>query len=308
MDHITVKKEATMVSQVVCSAPVGDHCGEGIVWDDTKSALYWTDVTRFLIHRFDLVNQVMREWHFDEPVVALSLTTRAETLLVALGSRLLLWNPTTDTRVDQGFKIDEWPDVRLNEGRTDPAGNFWVGSMRNNVNRDGSLRDANGSVGKLYRVATTGASSVWREGIGISNTMCWSPDRRQFYFGDSLANTIYSYDWDPESSAISNERPFFKNFARGCPDGSVVDSQGYLWNCRFGGGCVVRVAPNGQIDRVIEMPIRNPTTCTFGGEGLRTLFITSAAILSGSGDTLAGGLFELTVDEGGLPESRFSLA
>jgi sugar lactone lactonase YvrE len=297
-----------MIGQVVCIAPVRDHCGEGVVWDGARSAIYWTDVTRFLIHRLEVVNQVMREWHFDEPVVALSLTTKAETLLVALGSRLILWNPNSDARVEHGFKIDEWPDVRLNEGRTDPAGDFWVGSMCNNVNPDGSLRNANGSVGKLYRVAATGASSVWRDAIGISNTMCWSPDRRRFYFGDSLANTIYSYDRDPQCGAILNEKPFFKDFDRGCPDGSVVDSEGYLWNCRFGGGCVVRVAPDGQIDRVIEMPTRNPTTCTFGGEGLMKLFITSAAILSEPEDDLAGGLFELTVDVPGLPESRFRIA
>lgn len=297
-----------MINKIACIAPVGDRCGEGVVWNEGESAVYWTDINRFLIHRLNIVDRAMHAWHFDEPVVAISLTTKADTLLIALGSRLILWNPRTGTSIDHGFRLEGWPHVRLNDGRADPIGNFWIGSMRNNVNPDGSLGSAGGMDGKLYKVAATGAISVWREGIGISNTLCWSPDRRRFYFGDTLANTIYSYDFDFECGVIANERPFFSGFDRSFPDGSAIDSEGFLWNCRFGGGCIVRISPDGQIDRVIEVPTRNPTTCTFGGDGLRKLFITSARDLSEPGDRVAGSLFELAVEVEGLPECRFELS
>ena len=104
--------------------------------------------------------------------------------------------------------------------------------------------------------------------------------------------------------SISCERPFFSGYSRGHPDGSAVDSQGHLWNCRFGGSCIVRVAPDGKVDRVIEMPVRNVTTCAFGGADLRTLYITTASILTDSSDRLAGSLFALDVDVPGAAAFR----
>ena len=297
-----------MTASISCIASLGDHCGEGVVWSAAESAIYWTDINRFLIHRLDICSGATCDWKFDEPVVALSLTTDAEILLVALGSRLLLWRPRTDTRIDHVFRLAEWPRMRLNDGRADPNGNFWVGSMRNNVNLDGSPGTVGGRDGRLYKVAATGDISVWREGVGISNTLCWSPDRRRFYFGDSLANTIYSYDFDLEHGVITNEQPFFTGYDRGIPDGSAIDSQGFLWNCRYGGRCIVRVAPDGNVDRIIEMPTLNPTTCTFGRKDLKTLFVTSAALSSEPGDRLAGSLFELTTEVAGLPECCFTLS
>ena len=288
----------------------GDRCGEGIIWAEAENALYWTDVSRFLIHRFNLATRAYYEWRFDQPVVALSLTSRPDTLLVSLGSRIILWNPATDLRVDLGFGLREWPDTRLNDGRTDPIGNFWVGSMVNNVNADGSVTASEASEpanGRLYRVNGAGAVSVCREKIGIPNTLCWSPDCRHFYFGDSLANTIYRYDFNPESGEIANESVFLQGFGRGCPDGSAMDSEGFLWNCRFGGGCVVRVAPDGNVERVIEMPTRNPTSCAFGGDRLQRLFITSAEIFTDPGDLFAGSLFEFDAGVSGMFQGRFEV-
>ncbi|HZP20241.1 MAG TPA: SMP-30/gluconolactonase/LRE family protein, partial [Bauldia sp.] len=96
-------------------------------------------------------------------------------------------------------------------------------------------------------------------------------------------------------------------FERGGPDGSAMDSAGYLWNARYGGGCIVRVAPDGRLDRVIEMPVDNVTTCTFGGPDLRTLYVTSAKGGSGARGRLAGGVFTLPVDDPGLPENVFRI-
>jgi sugar lactone lactonase YvrE len=296
-----------MASMVECLVPAGDKCGEGAIWSADENAVYWADINRFLIHRFDLASRSLQSWFFDEPVVALSLTTAPGQMLVALASKLIFWWPATDRRADFGFALPGSPGVRFNDGRSDPAGNFWVGSMKNNVLPDGALGEAGKGLGVLYRVAPTGAVTVWREGLGISNTLCWSPDARRFYFGDTLENEIRVYDYDVASGAISGERRFFSGFDRGFPDGSAIDSAGYLWNCRFFGGCIVRLAPDGTVDRVVEMPVQNITTCAFGGPDLKTLFITTASIEAPAGNRLAGSLFALKVTVPGLAENRFKV-
>lgn len=296
-----------MNSEPICVAPTGDRCGEGVIWHETHVSVYWNDINRFLIHRFTPSTNSVRSWFFDEPVTALSLTSTDSILAVALASRVILWEPETDLRHDPIFVLPGWPQVRLNDGRADPRGSFWVGSMRNNVKPDGSLGEAGGQDGMLYRIDPNGRTSIHRRNIGISNTLAWSPDRLRFYSGDTLANVIRAYDYDPQTGDIANERPFLKDFSRGLPDGSSVDSEGFLWNCRFFGGCIVRVAPDGKIDRVVEMPVRNVTTCTFGGSDLRTLYITTASNDAAVSDRLAGGLFALRTDVAGQRENRYSL-
>jgi sugar lactone lactonase YvrE len=289
----------------VSVAPTGDRCGEGVVWDAIHSAVYWTDINRFLIHRFTLQDQCVRTWFFDLPVTALTLTDRDDVLAVVLGSGVILWEPGPDLRHEPIFCLEGWPRVRLNDARADPRGSLWTGSMRNNVNRDGSCGQAGGRDGILLRVEPDGQVTSHRRDIGISNTLAWSPDQRRFYFGDSLANVIWSYDYDPNTGAIANEAPFFKDFDRGVPDGSTIDAEGYLWNCRYYGGCIVRVAPDGRIDRVVEMPVRNVTTCTFGGSDLKTLYVTTASIDAAPSDRLAGGLYAIQCQVAGQPENRF---
>ncbi|MCB1486528.1 MAG: SMP-30/gluconolactonase/LRE family protein [Bauldia sp.] len=285
-------------------AEVGDRVGEGIVWIAEESAAYWTDMTRFLVHRWSAGDHSVSTWEFEEPVVALARTDRPGILLAALGSRLILWRPSDGQRMDHGPEIPGWPRVRFNDGRPDPAGNFWVGSMWNNISPQGQVSEVPTAEGVLYRVDGNGEMTEFKRDIGISNTVCWSPDGGRFYFADTLANRIWSYDYDVRNASISNEREFFSGFARGLPDGSCVDSAGYLWNCRFGGGCVVRIAPDGTIDRVVEMPCKNVTTCTFGGDALTTLLITTANP-EGSDGGSAGHLFALEVDAPGLPERSY---
>ena len=296
-----------MNSTPVCVAPIGNRCGEGVIWHQAHAAAYWTDINRFVIHRFTPAEKCVQSWVFDEPVTALSLTNRDNILVVALGSRVILWEPETDRRHDPIFVLEGWPQVRLNDGRSDPRGSFWVGTMRNNVNPDGSVGEAGGQEGILYRIDPDGRASVHRRNIGISNTLAWSPDQRHFYSGDTLANVIWSFDFDAQTGDIANEKAFLKDFSRGLPDGSTVDSEGYLWNCRFFGGCIVRVAPDGTLDRTIEMPVRNVTTCTFGGPDLRTLYVTTASNDAAAGDRLAGGLFAIETEVVGQPENCFTL-
>jgi sugar lactone lactonase YvrE len=120
-----------------------------------------------------------------------------------------------------------------------------------------------------------------------------------------MENELYAFDYNSADGSIGNERSYLAGFERGAPDGSAIDSEGYVWNCRFGGACIVRVSPRGAIDRVIEMPVQNITTCTFGGNDLKTLFITTASIVSPPGNRLAGSLFSLRVDVPGLADNLY---
>jgi len=295
-----------MNARLRCVAPVGDKCGEAATWSPDERALYWCDVNRFLIHRLDAEDRVA-SWFFDEPVTALSLTTEAGVWLVALASRLILWRPADDSRRDQAYRLPEWPTGRLNDGRAAPNGDFWIGSMGNNVGPNGEPGEAAPGHGVLRRIRPGGLASDEKHGLGISNTVCWSPDHKTFYFGDTQQNTIWAYDYDAASGEIANERPFFAGFERGVPDGSSVDAQGRLWNCRFDGGCVVCVAPDGRIEHVLEAPARNVTTCAFGGGGLKTLYITTAAMMTTESDRLAGSLFAVEADVPGLESFRARL-
>jgi sugar lactone lactonase YvrE len=289
----------------LCVVPAGDWTGEGAVWHALHKALYWVDINRFLIHRFEPQTGNVRNWLFAEPVTALGLTERPDTLIAALASRVILWQPANDARADFANPERGRAGVRLNDGRPDPAGDFWVGSMSNNVGADGEdLPIERADMGRLFCVRPDGSSAPEKTGIGISNTLCWSPDATRFYSGDTLANVISVWDRDPASGRIANERPFFVGFERGLPDGSAIDREGYLWNARYGGACVVRIAPNGEIDRIVEMPVSNVTTCTFGGPQLKTLFITTARRTN---ERLSGGVYALPVDVPGLPENRFRL-
>src|SRR6201997_3361043 len=149
-------------SDPICVAPTGDVCGEGAVWHAAHKAVYWTDINRFLIHRFTEADQSVRSWFFDEPVTAMALTDRAETLLVVLGSRVILWEPATDKRHEPVFCLEGSPKVRLNDARVDPRGSLWMGTMRNNVNPDGTSSEAGGKDGVLFRLDPDAKVTIWR--------------------------------------------------------------------------------------------------------------------------------------------------
>jgi sugar lactone lactonase YvrE len=287
--------------------PAGDACGEGVLWDRDSQSIYWTDINRFLVHRYSLPEDTVKTWFFSEPVTCVLRTNRKGTLCLSIGSGLVLWEPAGDTPHVKLFALPGWPFVRCNDAGVDPGGRAWVGSMRNNVKEDGAPGEAGGEDGVLYRLDGTGAASECRRQLGISNTLLWSPDRTRFYFGDTLKNCIWSYEYDLATGNIRGEQPFLQGFERGSPDGSAMDTDGYVWNCRYGGGCIVRVAPDGTIDRVIEMPVIRPTNCTFGGPGGNVLYVTSASPEPGLWERFGGGLFALETDVTGVPEIEFKL-
>jgi sugar lactone lactonase YvrE len=292
------------IEEPICVAATGDACGEGIVWEQETQSIYWSDINRFLIHRYVVKDRTLRTWFFSEPVTTVMLTSRPGTLALTLGSGLALWQPESERPPDPMFSLPGWPFVRCNDAGVDPAGTLWLGSMRNNVGADGSSAEAGGRDGVLYRVHGNGTSSEQRRDLGISNTLLWSPDRSRFYFGDSLENCIWSWDYNLKDQTIRGEKPFFHGFDRGLPDGSAIDTDGYIWNCRYDGGCIVRVAPDGTIDRVIEMPVSRPTNCTFAGS---VLYITCAYPEPGRWERFGGCLFAMQTNVTGVAENKFTL-
>jgi len=293
------------IGEPLCIAATGDKCGEGILWEAASQCLYWTDINRFLVHRYKLQDAELKTWFFSEPVTCVLATNKKDTLVLVLGSGVALWEPEHDLRHQPLFSLPGWPFVRCNDAGVDPRGALWMGSMRNNVKEDGELGEAGGWDGVLYRIDGSGGSSVQRRELGISNTVLWSADNSRFYFGDTMKNQIWSYDYDLADGSIHNERSFFQGFSRGWPDGSAIDTEGYLWNCRYGGSCILRVAPDGSVDRVVEMPVSNLTNCTFGGTDGNILYVTSAAPDSGKWERFGGCLFAIETNVSGLPSNAF---
>jgi L-arabinonolactonase len=147
--------------------------------------------------------------------------------------------------------------------------------------------------------------------VGISNCFIWSLENDGFYFADSLDKVVYRFDYDHATGAVGDRR-VFADMSReeGTPDGGTIDEEGYLWISHWDGWRVIRFAPDGAIDRIVELPIQKPTSCMFGGPDLRTLYVTSA-IWDLTPDKLekqpkAGGLFALDVGVRGVPEPRFA--
>jgi sugar lactone lactonase YvrE len=270
--------------------------------------VYWTDINRFLVHRYSLKDGTVKTWFFSEPVTCVMLTSRADTLALSLGSGIVLWQPGNDGPPTSLFALPGWPSVRCNDAAVDPGGVLWVGSMHNNVRENGDAGEEVDKEGVLYRLDGKGTASEWRRDVGISNTLVWSPDRSRFYFGDSLKNCIWSYEYDLAGGSIRAEQPFFQGFERGSPDGSAIDTDGFIWNCRYAGSCIVRIAPNGEIDRVIEMPVSRPTNCTFGGPQGNVLYVTSAAPEAGRWERFGGGLFAIQTNVTGVDENKLRLS
>jgi sugar lactone lactonase YvrE len=292
-----------MRDELTCVVPAGDITGEGAVWHPAQEALYWADINRFLVHRFEPATGTTLTWFFDEPVTSVNLTTDNEVMLLVLGSIIALWRPSSHPELDVLHRLAEAPRMRFNDARVDPRGSLWAGTMRNNVGPSGEDLKIEFTGASLYRLDPDGRWTEWKTGLGISNTMGWSPDGKTFCTADTPANTIYAYDYDPQTGAITGERHLLVGDSHGRPDGSAMDAEGYLWNARYSGHCVLRIAPDGRIDRVLEMPVASPTTCAFGGPDLKTLYITSAR----SAEQYSGSIFAIRLEVGGIAEGRFRL-
>jgi sugar lactone lactonase YvrE len=190
---------------------------------------------------------------------------------------------------------------RLNDGRCDRRGRFWVGSMHE------TYRDE--PRGSFYRIDADLSATKAFDGFTVPNSVAFSPDDRSMYFADTPVHKIWVFDFDLDAGRLSNRR-LFKDLEGGLPDGSTVDVDGCLWNAEYRGSRVVRYTPQGRIDRIVELPVSQPTSCAFGGKDLDTLYITTAAQRLSpeqlAREPAAGSLFAVRAGTQGLQEPTFA--
>lgn len=286
---------------VTCVVEAGNRLGEVPVWDVAEQALYWVDIEGRLLQRYTPSTGAVERWAMPERIACFALRESGG-LIVAFASGIAFYDLETG-EIDWIARPEaDRPGNRFNEGKCDRRGRFWTGSMD-----DGLTRRS----GALYRVDPDRSVEMVLDGVGVSNSIVWSPDDRDFYFADTLEGVIWRFDFDAEAGRISNRRAIVDLRGSGFgPDGSTVDAEGCLWNAQWGGWRVARYSPEGELLRTVPLPVQKPTNCIFGGPDLATLYVTSAvADLDGAAlaaQPLAGGLFALDVGVAGLPETRFA--
>lgn len=278
--------------------------GESALWCARTGRMLWVDIVGRRVHAFALASGEHRTWPTPDLVTSIGLRKDGGAL-VGLRRTVAYWDYNEHFET-LALVEPELPDNRLNEGKVGPDGAFWIGTMQNNIAADGQPVEMTRSSGAYYRVCPSGeVEALTDRTYGICNTMVWTDDCR-FVCADTLANSLYAFD--RVGNSLSSRRAFGQPLAAGLPDGSALDSEGYVWNCRVGGGCVVRFAPDGSVDRVVELPCLAPTSCAFGGEDMRTLLVTSARF--GLSQELRshpdqGAVFALDVGVSGRPEYLF---
>ena len=155
------------------------------------------------------------------------------------------------------------------------------------------------------------ATQAFSARLGCPNGMCWSPDGTTLYVADSCDGGIYAYGFDLATPSLSDRHLLCRLSDLGIPDGAAVDRDGFIWNARWDAGALARISPDGRLDRVVRVPALQPTGCCFGGEDLRTLYVTSARFgltaeqLAASPSS--GGVFSIRVEVAGLEPARFAL-
>jgi sugar lactone lactonase YvrE len=283
-----------------------DIIGESIVYDDCRNALLWVDMGGKRIHRLAL--EEMRHEIWPTPEFPTSIGLRKDGgAIVGLTNRVALW--------DYGERFEtlavpelDLPDNRLNEGKVAPDGSFWVGSMQNNLNTDGSPKATTSNSGAVYRITPDGTvQQLTPREYGIPNSMAWTEDHG-FIFADTMQNTIFRFATD--GTSLLGRQILFGPFDRGLPDGSCLDADGQLWNCRVvGGAAVAYISKRGELQKLVELPCSWPTSCTFGGPNLDRMFVTSARFTMAPehlrNHPQEGGLFEVHANAKGKPEHRF---
>lgn len=273
--------------------------GEGPVWDDAGQHLYWIDIYNHRVHRFEPLTGQDRIIRLPEIVTCLALTLSPR-LLIALRHDLALLDPESGM-ISRLLTLEgDMPRNRFNDGKVDPQGRLWIGTMS---------KDAR--AGSLYRFDADGTVRTMEKDVTISNGLGWSPDQRTFYYTDSPLKVIYAYDYEAEGGSIRNRR-VFADLTTGSafPDGLAVDAEGCVWSAQWDGWCVIRFAPDGRELERIRLPVQRPTSCAFGDTALRRLYVTSASVALTEQEIqacpLSGDLFWIDVDVPGLPPNRFA--
>jgi D-xylonolactonase len=287
-----------MAGNVECVWPVGAVLGEGPVWSAEDRTLWFVDIKGSRIHAYS--EQGITRSFMTPEFAAFVFGTSTGDMICGLRSGLFRFFPAAG-EFRPILTVDaEYPANRLNDGYVDASGRLWFGTM------DDNQRQASGS---LYRLSGTQLQRMDSDYV-ITNGPAMSPDGRTLYHVDTLQRLMYAFDVDGRGE-LSNKRVFITISESGVyPDGPVVDSQGNLWLALFGGWGVRCYAPGGQLLQTIALPVAQCTKVAFGGEDLRTLYITTASVgldeAQRAEQPLAGGLFRTRVAVPGLAAHRFA--
>ncbi len=277
--------------------------GEGPLWDVGQERLYFIDSFDGRVFRCTHDGREIRAWDVPTKIGSIAIRKDGNGAICSLangfhaldfgsGDCTLIHDPEPDK-----------PANRINDGKVDRRGQFVAGSMDT---------QESGPNGALYRLDPDFKVTRIDTGIIVSNGPCWSPDDKTFYFANSWSGEIWAYDYDIATGSVANRRTFTKvDMSKGgAADGSTVDSEGYLWNAAVYVSKLIRYAPDGSVDRVIDMPVKKVTSVMFGGPDLDILYVTSMAKpplprFPGDG-VLRGSLFAI-YDLGikGVPEPQF---
>ena len=248
--------------------PVGDVnaiLGEGPYWDEYGKILLWVDIPGGMFHRTNPVTGQTVTEDIGVPVTAAFPVEGGGTLLARKSTLVLQREGEADQVI---ARIADTADIRFNDAAVDPRGRVWVGSM--------DIAEAAAS-GQLYRLDPGGVLNALVTGVTVSNGIGWSPDHHLMYYADSPTRRVDVFDYAPASGGIGGRRRFADlTGAGGFPDGLTVDADGYVWVALYAGGALHRYAPSGELDAVVTLPVSYPTSCAFGGDGLRELFVTTA--------------------------------
>lgn len=282
-----------------CVWSAGATLGEGALWDPRERVLWWVDIKRPAIHRFDPTDGTRWSWTPPCRVTALGLTG-GRRLVASTDLGFAFFDPDARTLTAIHHPEPGLPGNRFNDGKVDTHGRFWAGTM------DDAEEAARGSV---YRLSPSGASIRIVEGFEVPNGPAFHPDGSCLYLSDTAKRHVYVFRLDDEGEVIDRESFATFTAEQGYPDGMTVDAEGHVWIAFWDGWCVRRLAPDGRIVTEIPLPVQKPTSCAFGGERLDTLYVTSASVgLSAEarvGQPLAGGLFRIQPGVVGVPAARF---
>ena len=279
--------------------------GENPLWDAEREVLHYIDNSGMKVHSFDPASGRART--LEMPAVITTLVLRAGGgAVVTLRTGIHFLDLDTGA-LELIHPLPDPPSHVYNDGKVDSRGRFLIGASTANFAEPGPD-------GGLFRLDPDLGLTRLDSGIHFSNSPCWSPDDRTFYFSDSWINTTYAYDYDIDTGAVSNRRVFVNTAELGgLPDGATVDSGGRVWAALYRAGKIAAFNPDGSVSRLIDVPVDLPSSVAFGGPGLDRLFITTIAhdLAAGGGDSggddLAGSLFVIDgLDARGRPEPRFA--